>query len=148
MDDIINCTKSAATVIFHAELAASTWFDKYDFPMPKCLVVPGKGLRADIFMTLAYDPPTDARFSTDYCRCNVTASLGTVAFDPKTGKSKFTAQMNQSLINVTAGCDTALVKEGFYWSPLKFYHHSFVRGPVGARWRLHIDSLDRSRLRA
>jgi hypothetical protein len=95
-------------------------------------------------MTLAYDPPTDARYGIEYCRSNVTASLGTIDRDPKTGKDKFTPQLSTAPKEATRGYEQALVKEGYKWSPLKLYHRPFEAGPTGKRWRLHMETLHRS----
>jgi hypothetical protein len=144
MPDILNCTKSAATVIFHANLENRQFFEKEDFPMPSCLMVPGKGLQAEVFMTLIYDPPTDARFGTEYCRTNVTASLGTLHKNHETGKDEYTPQLRPAVNDLLAGCEKSLISEGFKWSPMKLYYRSFSAGPTLKRWRLHLEILNRS----
>ncbi|SRR5579871_631871 len=37
-----------------------------------------------------------------------------------------------------------LVKHGYKWSPLKFYHHRFVRGPADKAWELRLEMLVRA----
>lgn len=141
--DILNCTNSSATVVFHAELEDRILYEKQKFPMPKCLQLAGGGLNAEVFMTLAYDPPTDGRYGVEYCRSNVTASLGTLKRDAKTGKEKYTPQLKPAPVGATHGLEQKLVQEGFKWSPLKMYYRRFHRGPVNARWRLHMEILNR-----
>jgi serine protease AprX len=141
--DILNCSKSSASIVFHAELTDRRWFDKMDFPMPICLHVPKTGLRAEVFMTLAYDPPTDARFGIEYCRSNVTASLGTMEIN-KDGDEVYRPQLTTAPKEIVQGYEDALVKEGFKWSPLKLYYRSFESGPINKRWRLHLEILNRS----
>lgn len=145
--DILNCSRSSATIVFHAEMMDRRLFEKHDFPMPTCLNIPGKGICADIYMTLAYDPPTDARYGIEYCRSNVTASLGTVERDKKTGKDKYTPQLRATPKDLTKGCEDSLISEGFKWSPLKVYHRPFESGPINKRWRLHMEILNRSGVR-
>ncbi len=142
LGEILNCTQSEATIIFHAELTDRYFFEKHDFPMPRCLNVAGKGLQAEVFMTLAYDPPTDARYGIEYCRTNITASLGTVTTD-RYGKEKYTGQLKPAPADLNNGCDAKLVSEGFRWAPLKFYYRSFSAGPPSSPWRLHLELLNR-----
>jgi serine protease AprX len=141
--DILNCDQSSATIIFHANLSSREIFEKQEFPMPLCLQVPDIGLRAEVFMTLAYDPPTDARFGIEYCRRNVTASLGTLNVDEETGKEVYAPQMTPVPKGATKGLEERLVKEGHKWSPVKLYHREFTRGPLRKKWRLHLEVLDR-----
>jgi len=143
INDVLNCTKSSATIIFHAELGDRTWFDKPNFPMPPCLYVPRVGLRAELFMTLAYDPATDARFGIEYCRTNVTASLGIIGKN-KEGKKVLRNQLQAIPKDLTKGYEDALVKDGFKWSPLKLYYRKFDSGPIRKKWRLHLGVLGRA----
>ncbi|ADG67934.1 peptidase S8 and S53 subtilisin kexin sedolisin [Planctopirus limnophila DSM 3776] len=147
VSEILNCTQSSATVIFHAELTDRHFFEKHQFPMPSSLVIPNKGLRAEVFMTLAYDPPTDARFGMEYCRTNLTASLGTVMKNNETGKEVYNPQLRPAPKDVTRGGEARMVSEGFKWSPLKFYYRAFTAGPICKNWRLHLEILNRDGFR-
>jgi serine protease AprX len=142
LHDVLNCSFAAATVVFHAELEERVIYEKVEFPMPLCLQ-PSSGLRAEVFMTLAYDPPTDARYGVEYCRSNVTASLGTLQMDPESKKEIYTPQLHPAPEGITTGLEEQLVKEGQKWSPLKCYYRKFDRGPHKAKWRLHMELLNR-----
>lgn len=144
VSDILNCSQSSATIIFHAELSDRQLFEKHDFPIPNCLLSPK--LRAEMFMTLVYDPPTDARYGIEYCRTNITASLGTVV-KSKDGKERLVRQLDPSPKKLTDGCEKNLIAEGFKWSPIKFYHRSFIAGPSDRKWRLHLEILNRDGFR-
>ncbi|MEX2317672.1 MAG: S8 family peptidase [Pirellulales bacterium] len=146
LHDVLNCTQSSATLIFHAELEDRVIYEKVAFPMPLCLQ-PKTGLRAEVFMTLAYDPPTDGRYGVEYCRSNVTASLGTMKVNHETGKEEYTPQLESAPEGITKGYEERLVKEGHKWSPLKLYHREFERGPLKAKWRLHMELLNRHGVR-
>lgn len=143
VEDILNCVQSAATIVFHADLNSRQIFEKQEFPMPRCLQVPNRGLRAEVLMTLAYDPPTDARFGIEYCRRNVTASLGIMDIDSETGKEVYKPQLTTVPKGATEGLEERLVKEGYKWSPVKLYYRAFERGPMRKKWRLHLETLDR-----
>jgi hypothetical protein len=142
LHDVLNCTHSSATAIFHAELEEHVVYEKVEFPMPLCLQSP-TGLRAEVFMTLAYDAPTDARYGVEYCRSNVTASLGTLQKNPETNKEDYTPQLHPAPEGITKGLEEQLVKEGQKWAPLKMYYRKFERGPYKAKWRLHMEILHR-----
>jgi hypothetical protein len=146
LNDVLNCMESSATIIFYAELEEHVLFEKRDFPMPLCLQVPKKGLRAEVFMTLAYDPPTDARYGIEYCRSNVTASLGTVHKNKKTGEKFYRPQLRPAPRGITKGYEERLVKEGYKWSPLKLYYRKFNSGLSSrkTKWRLHLELLNRT----
>ena len=78
LPEILNCRQSAATMFFDVMVGIDKqMFEMRPFPIPKCMTSTGK-LVGEIFMTLLYDPPLDRRFNVEYCRTNVTASLGIV----------------------------------------------------------------------
>lgn len=141
---ILNCRQSSATLIFEIPVHAGPEFGKRPFPMPACLVEEGVGLKAEVFMTLLYDPPLDRNFGVEYCRVNVSASLGTVALDPATGKEVYRREVEGVPKELTDGYERDLVKHGFKWSPLKLYYRNFARGPVAKPWRLTLDYLSRA----
>lgn len=144
--DVLHCTQSSATVVIHVPLVERQRFRKEEFPIPPCLKIQKIGLQAEIFMTLAYDPPTDGRFGIEYCRCNMNASLGTVQRVRVDGKRKlrFKRQVHLAPKGITKGLEKRLVSEGFKWSPLKFYYRKFTRGATRRRWQLRLDLLTRS----
>jgi serine protease AprX len=139
---ILNCTKSSATCIFQIPVRTSPLFMRRPFPMPKCLVDPDKkGLKAEVFMTLHYDTPLDKRFAAEYCRHNVTASLGTVrpgVNEDGKATEAHTKEIGTVPRDLEKGWEAELVKSGFKWSPLKLYHHRFRNGPVDFDWQLQL----------
>jgi serine protease AprX len=141
---IVHCAQSAATVILQIPVNTKPEFGKRPFPMPTCLVNPDSGLNAEVFMTLVYDPPLDRAFGIEYCRTNVTASLGTMERDDKTNKDVYHRQIHPFPKALTEGYEEDLLKGGFKWSPLKLYYRRFQRGPVGGTWRLTLEVLNRS----
>lgn len=141
---IINCTKSSATVIFQVPVQPKPDFGKRPFPMPRCLVDDRKGLRGEVFMTLLYEPPLDRQFGIEYCRCNVNASLGTVGRDGRSGKEKYVREINPVPKELNSAYEEELIKHGFKWSPLKLYHRKFTSGPRDKPWRLTLDMMTRS----
>ncbi len=164
LPEILNCRQSAATMFFDVPVGLGKQiFELRPFPIPKCMTSTGK-LVGEIFMTLLYDPPLDRRFNVEYCRTNVTASLGIVQpitgqpaptkqrsrdDDDETeildgGKSKYVRQVLPAPKGLTRGYEKDLVENGYKWSPLKLYHHKFSRGPVGHDWRLTLKLLHRA----
>ena len=100
-------------------------------------------------MTLYYDPPVDAAYDFEYCRVNVIASLGTVRTRNRKGKEPAEG-FGGKLALVPVGMKKAypteqeLVKHGYKWSPLKFYHRKFVRGPADKTWEQRLEMLVRA----
>jgi len=95
-------------------------------------------------MTLIYDPPMDRRYGVEYCRRNVTASLGTVKEESADEDESHQIQVKPVPRDIGQAWEKDLVKNGFKWSPVKFYHREFERGPVNKVWQLKLDLLERS----
>jgi hypothetical protein len=144
VDEVVNCTQSSATMIFSIDVNTTPRFLRRPFPMPRCLEDSDAGLRAEIFMTLIYDPPLDRRFGVEYCRRNVTASLGTVESGADSDDENHNRQIPPVPRDITEGWEKDLVTHGFKWSPVKLYHRRFFRGPVKKTWQLKLDVLYRS----
>lgn len=140
---IITCTQSAATVILQVPVMPRPEFGKRPFPMPKCLNGP-RGISAEIFMTLLYDPPLDRGFGFEYCRTNVNASLGTVGVNPLTGEETYTREVFPVPKELTDGYEEDLIRHGYKWSPLKLYYRRLMRGPTDKPWRLTLEMLNRA----
>jgi len=144
VDEILGCTQSSATLIFQIPVAAQGYFEKFPFPMPACLES-HQGLVGEVFMTLAHDAPLDHTYGPEYCRSNVTASLGTFPLDPSGGgKRKHKRQVPSVPANVSRGVESNLIEHGHKWSPVKLYHRRFTRGPGKGEWRCLVDRLDRA----
>lgn len=144
VDEILNCRQSAATMIVQATVRPGVLFEKRPFPMPRCLIDEDSGkLRAEVFMTLLYDCPLDRQFGLEYCRTNVTASLGTMEVDEETGEEVYKRQVNPVPEGVDALLSPEVLEHGHRWSPAKYYFRRFKRGP-DREWRLTLSALDRA----
>jgi len=138
---MVQCIQSSTTVIIQAPIKPKPDFGKRPFPIPKCLNT-GDGLQCEIFMTLLYDPPLDRQFGFEYCRCNVSASLGT--FRNVKGKKTYKRAVEPVPTRNTSGYERDLVQHGFKWSPLKLYYRKFEDFPANQEWRLTFDLFNRA----
>lgn len=142
IDEILGCEPWQCTVIFEIEVAPSVRFEKAVFPMPPSLFV-GDKLRADILMTLVYEPDLDASFGSEYCRSNIEVSMGTYEPD-EDGKYHQNKQVPEDPRLTGSGYERDLVEHGFKWSPVKVYRRRMPRGVDGQLWRLDIGVQHRS----
>lgn len=144
LSSILTCAPWEATLIFEPELIPGFTFDKHPFPIPQSLFRDNDKVTGEIIMTLAYDPPLDPSAGAEYCRINVTASLGTCEL--KEGKPyEHSVQIwplpkNEELINLY---EHYQIKHGFKWSPLKVYRRLMPRGVKGNIWNLKLRILAR-----
>lgn len=132
--DILNCSESSLTMVFEGIIYPSTHIEITDFPFPQTLVEQNKCF-GEIFMTLVYTPPVDARYGFEYCRSNIEVSLGT---DKPKGYS------GEVPLERMGEIEKELVENGFKWSPIKVYHRKFDRGIADHQWMLKIYSQSRS----
>ena len=135
IDDILGCEPWQATMIFELQLEQNLAFQKAVFPMPACLYTDGNTVRADILMTLVYEPELDASFVSEYCRSNIEVSLGTYGLR-NDGKYHHKKRVPQDPHLAGRGYEKDLVANGFKWSAVKVYRCKMVRGISGQRWRL------------
>jgi serine protease AprX len=142
LQDILSCRQSAATIILQVPLTTRPEFQKRPFPMPSCLVDPESGLQGEVFMTLLYDPPLDAKCDVEYCRCNVNASLGTI--DRADGSFSGKVKSVPAGITKEYPNEKELVEYGYKWSPLKLYYRKFIKSPWDKQWELRMELLTRS----
>ncbi len=142
--EILSCREDAATLIIQAPLRPRPEFGKRPFPIPPCLQGP-RGRNAEIYMTLLYDPEMDRRYGVEYCRSNITVSLGTCPPDPaKPGKTKYHREVPPYPKSLSEGYESDLVKNGYKWSPFKLYHRRFRDGLSSLPWRLTLEMLNRA----
>lgn len=143
IDVILGCDPWQCTLVFEMMLRPDAAFQKADFPMPTCLQTEAGTIRANILMTLAYDPALDPSFGSEYCRSNVEISLGTypVGNDGKRHQKKQVPDEPQ-LKGGTYEKD--LIEHGFKWSPVKVYRREMVQGVQADRWRLNVSVQHRS----
>jgi len=145
-EQIVQCRQSSATIVLQIPVQSRLEFAKRPFPMPTCLVDDAGNFRGEVFMTLLYDPPLDRAFGIEYCRNNVTATLGTVEGNEADGTGVYHREIHPVPKSLTEGWEKDLIRHGFKWSPLKLYHRKFQRGagPAGKTWRLSLELLNRS----
>lgn len=143
IDQITGCEPWQCTLIFELELQPSTAYNKAVFPMPTCLYVDEDTVRANILMTLVYEPSLDIRFGSEYCRTNVEISMGTYDVG-KDGKRHQNKKVPEDPQLKGSGFEKDLVEHGFKWSPVKVYRREMVRGVRGQLWRLDMSVQHRS----
>ena len=132
---VLHCHPWMSTLVFEPELPTGQEFEKIDFPMPSCLFTAAGKLRAEIFMTLVYDPPLDPSYGAEYCRTNVDISLGTYDFGVD-GKRHHECQVPAMPRDFNKLYEHHVIEHGFKWSPVKVYHRRMPQGVAGQRWRL------------
>lgn len=144
---VLNCRQSSATMVFQVPVDRRS-FAKHPFPIPECLINAKGKLRCEVFMTLLYDPPLEAQYSLEYCRTDVTASLGTLEIDDE-GNEFHNCQVPPCPRGLSKRYEAGIAKLGYSWSPLKFYYRSFTKFEAGDRnWRLLLDRTDRAEYNA
>jgi len=143
VDDMLGCEPWQCTLMFELSIAPQVAFEKALFPMPASLYVNPGTLRANILMTLVYEPALDASFGSEYCRTNVEVSLGTYDLG-KDGKRHQKKQVPADPQLKGSGYEADLVEHGFKWSPVKVYRREMVRGVQGQVWRLDLSVHHRS----
>ncbi|NJD66864.1 MAG: S8 family peptidase [Chloroflexi bacterium] len=141
---VIKCTESSATVIFEDVLQPGHSLELDPFPFPACLQAHGKSV-GEIKMTLVYSPPRNGAFGLEYCRANVTASLGT--WGPAVnsdGELLYKGQVPPEPKRAGSATEEHLIRHGFKWSPSKSYRRSLSKGVGSTHWRLLVDLLHRA----
>jgi hypothetical protein len=143
LDAVLGCDPWQCTLIFELEIPPGVAYEKAVFPMPKCLLLDAQTLRANILMTVVYEPYLDAAFGSEYCRSNIEVSLGT--HDPdEDGKRHQEKQVPADPKLVGSGYEKDLVEYGFKWSPVKVYRREMTKGVQGDTWRLDLSVQHRS----
>ena len=142
IEDILGCEPWQCTVIFEIDVQPSVRFEKAIFPMPPSLFS-GDKLKADVLMTLVYEPALDASFGSEYCRSNIEVSMGTYEPDSD-GKFHQCKEVPEDPRLTGSGYERDLVEHGFKWSPIKVYRRRMPRGVEGKLWRLDIGVQHRS----
>jgi serine protease AprX len=154
IDSMLGCDPSSCTLILNVIVRPRFIFGKRPFPMPTCLlgtagrkglglVRKKEGFRGEVFMTLCYDPPMAHDKGFEYCRSNVSASLGIVKKN-KAGEPVYCREVDPAPKSLNSAYEDELVKSGYKWSPLKLYHRRFSRGPNTSQWRLTMEMLTRA----
>lgn len=144
LKEMLNCAQSAATVVMQVRVNTGRLFEKNPFPMPQSLTKTGQ-LQGEVFMTLLSDCEVERYYAHEYCRTNVTASLGTLSSTKQTkaGTPAYERQIHPALAGAGDALDDDILKNGFRWSPLKLYYRRFGRG-AQLPWRLRIEAVNRA----
>ena len=143
IDTLLACESWECTMTFEIEIPTSVAYEKSVFPMPKSLFISNEVLKANILMTLVYDPEMDGSFGSEYCRSNIEVSLGTHKVG-KDGVRHHKKQVPEDPILRGKAYEKDLVAHGFKWSPVKVYRREMVRGIGSDRWRLDLSVQHRS----
>jgi hypothetical protein len=114
---------------------------QFTFTWPSSLVREGTGACIGrVKMTLAYRPPLDARFGSEFVRVNLDAHLR------QEDKESWTGRLRQMLIPKSGGSTEAeLIRHGLKWWPLKTYEGIFPRGKgSSSNWCLVVQPILRA----
>ncbi|MEZ4479900.1 MAG: S8 family peptidase [Dehalococcoidia bacterium] len=139
---LIHATQESATLVFEDVLQPGYILELDPFPFPACLLTNGKSF-GQIRMTLVYEPPLDPTAGLEYCRANVSASLGTATLD-RDGKLRHKRQVHPFPDLSGQGHERSLIEQGFKWSPVKCYQRTITNGVAATHWRLRLELLHRS----
>jgi serine protease AprX len=143
INDILTCTPSSATLIFETEINPGIQYIKDNFPIPRCLLNSRGEVKGEFVVTLVSQPPLDGQYGSEYCRRNLSVSLGTYEID-KSGFPRHKKQVPEVPKDLSKLYEQHSVEHGFKWSPVKVYKRTIPRGITGRNWRLVIEGLNRS----
>lgn len=142
VDDALLCSEDSFTTL-HSVYIPKGQQIHHKFAMPACLTKGGR-FRADLTVTLCYAPILNERDGTEYCRSNVSVSLGTLDLKKGSTKREFKGKLPPDPSAPKEALEKRLIEHGFKWSPVKVYRKRFVRGIANAPWELRFDVLYRA----
>lgn len=138
-NEFLRCSDNEITLVFKQTITRGTHLEMWDFPFPKCLIKNGK-YTGEIIMTLAYNPPIDQNFGSQYCRTNIDVSFGTYRTH---GKREFKGQVPLEE-DWADRYESSRVKKGYKWSPIKSYYRNFKNGiNTWDGWKIRINMIER-----
>lgn len=143
LNAMLQCEPWMCTLIFELPIYTGLYFKKLNFPMPPSLFYNASLARANILMTLVYDPELDASFGSEYCRSNVEVSLGTIEPNGK-GGFKHIKQVPEDPKLRGSAYEADLIMHGFKWSPVKVYRKNFEKFSNKNPWQLMMKITHRS----
>ncbi|KIG14254.1 putative serine protease [Enhygromyxa salina] len=143
VDEILGSDPWRATLIFEMDLKAGVDLQLTPFPLPDCLVSDGV-MKGEMTVTLAYEPPLNSRFGSEYCRTNVDVSLGTFNADEQGERAHHRQVHPFPRRGEKSALEKGLIEQGLKWSPTKVYRRCMPRGVNADQWRLVIAATDRS----
>lgn len=142
LDEILECKPWNCTMIFEIPVKPRIEYRKLQFPIAPSLYLSNGRMKADILMTLVYDPELDASFGSEYCRTNIEASLGVIRKN-KDGSFSHHKEVPEDPKLRGSAYEKDLVKGGFKWSPVKVYRRKIARGIQADHWQLILNTMDR-----
>ena len=143
-NDILRCSDNEITLVFKQSVVHGTHLEMLDFPFPKCLIKNGK-YTGEIIMTLAYNPPVNQNYGSQYCRTNIDASFGTYEYVDQ-NKLVFKGQVPLEE-DWADRYESSRIKKGYKWSPIKSYYRNLTKGiDVKDGWKIRIGMIERDEL--
>ena len=143
-NDILQCSDNEITLVFKQTITRGIHLEMIDFPYPKCLIKNGK-YTGEVVMTLAYNPPVDQNYGSQYCRTNIDVSFGTYRHNKK-GELKFAGQVPLEK-EWADRYESSRVTKGYKWSPVKSYYRNFKNGmKAWEGWKIRINMIERDDL--
>ncbi|MDX1888661.1 S8 family peptidase [Mycolicibacterium sp. 050158] len=128
------------TTVHDVTLASKISWLRAPFPIPACLLTPDGKLRAEIFMTISYNPILDRACGQEAVRTCVDGSFGVV---DRTGETiKITGKAPEEKTTGAHPWESDLVAAG-KWSPVRTHHARFPRGCAGDEWGLKLSLTER-----
>jgi hypothetical protein len=134
--EILTVKDYESTMVFEGQAQKSFEIQKLPFPIPECLRTDDRKVRAELFITLVYQPELDAQKAFEYAQIDLAVGFGEI-----NDEGKFTSRV--PLQKGEHQYETDLVKSGDKWSPVKVYKKTFPRGVDIENWKLRISVLDR-----
>lgn len=128
------------TTVHDVTLASKISWLRAPFPVPACLITADGKLRAEIFMTVSYNPVLDRACGQEAVRTCVDASFGVI--DRSDRDLKITGKVPEEKTTGPHPWESDLVAAG-KWSPVRTHHTRFPRGCNGQEWGLKLTLTER-----
>jgi len=134
--DTLYCDPNTITLMFETDLRhGGHEFERWPLPIPDCLTTDDGKFKGEVLMTLVYSPMIDKNYSSEYCRTNVDAAMGSYKQDDD-GTYHFSSLIPVAPKDLSLLYEKFRIEHGFKWSPVKAYHKTFPRGTMVDTWRL------------
>jgi serine protease AprX len=140
--DVLTCNDHEVTFMFEVDTKEGEEFGRTPFIIPDSLRNNEGKFRGEVVMTLAYSPPLNFDYPSEYCRSNVDVSFGT--YDLNSDNVRSHSGKIPQIKDKSELYEKALVENGFKWSPVKVYKKRFPKGIKGVDWRLKMDVMRRA----
>ncbi|MCL5887487.1 MAG: S8 family peptidase [Actinobacteria bacterium] len=143
----LECTLSAATLVFDDVLRPGFDLEWDYFPYPESLTRDGKFF-GEVWMTVAFAPARGSRWGSEYCESHIEAHFGVYRdrVNQETGEitTYFEGLVPPEHKNPGVLYESYQVSALRKWAPVRTYHGDLgARGKSGDRWRLKVSLLNR-----